>query len=88
MEHPTNCSPNLLFSRTLHIQECGSYICLFPFNGRLTHAMAFTVIILLLINPISLQCGPRLGVAGNYFYCYSLSLELKKRACIIFFSQI
>jgi len=46
--------------------------------------MAFTVIILLLINPISLQFGLRLGVAGNHFYCYSLSLELKKRACIIF----
>jgi len=30
--------------------------------------MAFIVINLLPINPTSLQCGQRLGVAGNHFF--------------------
>lgn len=48
--------------------------------------MAFIVINLLPINPTSLQCGQRLGVAGNYFYItYSHTLELRKWTYIICF---
>lgn len=31
------------------------------------HAMAFTVMLSLPINPINLHCGLRLGVAGKYY---------------------
>lgn len=72
----------------MHICECRCelifFFC-FLFNDRLTHAMAFIVIILLPINPISLPFGQRLGVAGNHYYCYSKNFGIKESCLLNFF---